>query len=97
MTADVTNTGGVGRRRGAAVRRLSRLVVERAVRDLKGFARVHLEPGETRAVAFTLRAADLAFWDVSAAGWNVEPITYEVAVGPSSRDLPLSGTFSVKD
>jgi Fibronectin type III-like domain len=44
-----------------------------------------------------LPAADLAFWDVSAAGWNVEPITYEVAVGPSSRDLPLSGTFSVKD
>jgi beta-glucosidase len=98
VTADVTNTGGVA---GDDVAQLyvgyRGSQVERAVRDLKGFARVHLEPGETRAVAFTLRAADLAFWDVSTAGWNVEPITYEVAVGPSSRDLPLSGTFSVKD
>jgi len=98
VTADVTNTGGVA---GDEVAQLyvgyRGSQVERAPRDLKGFARVHLEPGETRAVAFTLRAADLAFWYVSAAGWNVEPITYEVAVGPSSRDLPLSGTFSVKD
>ena len=98
VTADVTNTGGVA---GDEVAQLyvgyAGSQVERAVRDLKGFARVHLEPGETRAVAFTLRAADLAFWDVSAAGWTVEPITYEVAVGSSSRDLPLSGTFSVKD
>jgi beta-glucosidase len=98
VTADVTNTGGVA---GDEVAQLyisyrgSR--VERAVRDLRGFARVHLDPGETRAVAFTLRASDLAFWDVATGGWSVEPITYEVAVGSSSRDLPLSGTFTVKD
>jgi beta-glucosidase len=98
VTADVTNTGGVA---GDEVAQLyvsyrgSR--VDRAPRDLKGFTRIHLEPGETRSVAFALRAPDLAFWDVSTGGWSVEPITYEVAVGSSSRDLPLSGTFTVKD
>ena len=53
VTADVTNTGGVA---GDEVAQLyvgyRGSQVERAVRDLKGFARVHLEPGETRAVAF---------------------------------------------
>jgi beta-glucosidase len=98
VTADVTNTGRVA---GDEVAQLyvgyhgSR--VDHAVRDLKGFVRVHLEPGETRAVAFTLRAADLAFWDVAAGGWTVEPIAYQVEVGPSSRDLPLSGTFTVEN
>jgi len=98
VTADVTNTGDVA---GDEVAQLyvgyhgSR--VERAVRDLKGFARVHLEPGETRAVTFTVRAADLAFWDVATGGWTVEPIEYQVEVGSSSRDLPLAGTFRVTE
>jgi beta-glucosidase len=98
VTADVTNTGDVA---GDEVAQLyvgyhgSR--VERAVRDLKGFARVHLEPGETRAVTFTVRAGDLAFWDVATGGWTVEPIEYQVEVGSSSRDLPLAGTFRVTE
>jgi beta-glucosidase len=98
VTADVTNTGDVA---GDEVAQLyvgyhgSR--VERAVRDLKGFARVHLEPGETRAATFTVRAADLAFWDVATGGWTVEPIEYQVEVGSSSRDLQLAGTFRVTE
>jgi len=61
VTADVTNTGPVA---GDEVAQLyvgyrgSR--VDRAVRDLKAFARVHLEPGETRTVPFEVRAPDLA-------------------------------------
>ncbi len=69
--------------------------VERAVNDLKAFARVHLEPGETRTVVFEVRAADLAFWDTRAGDWDVEPITYLVRVGRSSRDLPLAGPVTV--
>jgi beta-glucosidase len=96
VTADITNTGTLA---GDEVAQLyvgyegSR--VDRAPNDLKGFARVHLEPGETRSVAFDLRAADLAFWDTSAGAWEVEPITYDVRVGASSRDLPLTGSFAV--
>ncbi len=98
VTADVTNTGSVA---GDEIAQLyvgyegSR--VDRAVNDLKAFARVHLEPGETQTVAFDVRARDLAFWDVTAGAWEVEPITYDVRVGPSSRDLPLTGSFAVTD
>ena len=69
--------------------------VDRAVRDLKAFARVHLEAGETRTVPFEVRAPDLAFWDAGAGALVVEPIAYTVEVGPSSRDLPLAGAFAV--
>jgi beta-glucosidase len=69
--------------------------VDRAVRDLKGFARVHLEPGETKAVTFDVRAVDLAFWDAAAGAWSLEPIRYGIHVGPSSRDLPLEGAVTV--
>jgi len=96
VTAEVTNTGPVA---GDEVAQLyvgytgSR--VARAVRDLKAFARVHLEPGETRTVPFEVRAPDLAYWDAGAAAFVVEPIAYTVEVGPSSRDLPLAGAFAV--
>ncbi|HUE29606.1 MAG TPA: glycoside hydrolase family 3 C-terminal domain-containing protein, partial [Verrucomicrobiae bacterium] len=96
VTADVTNTGPVA---GDEVAQLyvgyagSR--VARAVRDLKAFARVHLEPGETRTVPFEVRARDLAYWDAGAGAFVVEPIAYTVEVGPSSRDLPLAGAFAV--
>jgi beta-glucosidase len=96
VTADVTNTGSVA---GDEVVELyvtyAGSAVDRAVRDLKAFARVHLEPGETRTVPLEVRAADLAYWDVGGGRWAVEPITYGVQVGPSSSDLPLAGSFSV--
>jgi beta-glucosidase len=96
VTADVTNTGAVA---GDEIAELyvgyEGSSVDRAVSDLKGFARVHLEPGETRTVAFDVRAADLAFWNTAAGAWEVEPITYDVRVGPSSRDLPLTGSFAI--
>ncbi len=96
VTADVTNTGAVP---GDEVAQLyvgyQGSQVDRAVSDLKGFVRVHLEPGETRTVLFDVRAADLAFWNTAAGAWEVEPITYDVRVGSSSRDLPLVGSFAI--
>ena len=47
--------------------------------------------------AIELRAADLAFYDSAASRWQVEPITYTVHVGPSSRDLPLNASFNVSN
>ncbi|HLK11975.1 MAG TPA: glycoside hydrolase family 3 C-terminal domain-containing protein [Candidatus Binatia bacterium] len=96
VTADVTNTGAVG---GDEIAQLyvsyegSR--VDRAVKDLEGFARAHLAPGETQTVAFDVRAQDLAFWDSAAGAFTVEPITYVVRVGPSSDALPLEGSFVI--
>jgi beta-glucosidase len=93
---DVSNTGAVG---GEEVVQLyvscegSR--VDRPVKVLKGFQKVHCEPGETKRVLFDLRAEDLAFYDVEAGGWEVESISYRVHLGPSSRTLPVSATFTV--
>jgi beta-glucosidase len=96
VTADVTNTGAVT---GAEVAQLyvgyQGSAVDRAVNDLKGFTRVQLAPGETKTVVFDLRAADLAYWDTTTDGWLLEPITYALRVGSSSRDLPLEGAVTV--
>jgi beta-glucosidase len=71
--------------------------VERPLKELKGFARVNLDPGETRRVVFALTAAQLAYYDEQRASWIVEPITHTVYVGPSSRteDL-LSAQFRIR-
>jgi beta-glucosidase len=96
ITARVTN---IGARRGIEVPQLyvgaQGSAVQRALRELKGLARIDLQPGESQRVAFDVRAADLAYWDTAGGGWRVEPLTYRVDVGSSSRDLPLHGSFAV--
>jgi beta-glucosidase len=63
--------------------------VERHVKDLKGFARVDLEPGETQTVHITVDARSLAYYDVESRDWIVEPIVYKVLVGSSSASGDL--------
>lgn len=96
LSVDVTNTGA---RSGDEIVQLyigyEGSSVERAPKDLRGFARVHLEPDETKALLLDLKARDLAYYDTSTGAWRVEPITYQVYVGTSSRDLPLQATFRV--
>ena len=85
-TVAVTNTGPVA---GDDVVQLyvaargSR--VERAPRELKAFARVSLAPGETKTVALTVPAADLAYYD-EARGWTAEPVEYEAIVARHAED-----------
>jgi beta-glucosidase len=96
VTADITNTGG---RAGDEIVQLyvsyEGTRVDRPVRDLKAFTTVHLQPGETKTAAFAVPLQELAFYDVDAAAWVVETITYTVHVGSSSRDLPLNASFAV--
>jgi beta-glucosidase len=63
--------------------------VDRPVKDLKGFVKIALEPGETRTAAFELKPEDLACYNVGRGGWEVEDIEYVVYVGPSSNDKKL--------
>jgi len=70
--------------------------VERPRRQLAAFARVHLEAGETRRVPLEIAARDIAYYDVAQAEFVLEPITYVVQVGGSSRDLPLEARFRVR-
>ncbi len=89
VSARVTNTG---RRPGAHVVQLylgrtgdSR--VPRAVRELRGFARIVLDPGQSERVELPLTRRDLSYWDVVSHDWLVEPGRWEISVGASSRDL----------
>jgi beta-glucosidase len=96
-TVDVTNSGAVA---GDEVVQLyvgcQGTAVPRAPRNLEGFTRVHLGPGETKSVSLTVRAKDLAYYDVSASAWKVEAAKYTVSMGSSSRDLPVSAEFDVQ-
>ena len=68
--------------------------VTRPVKQLEGFQRVSLGPGETRRVTFTLTPHALGFWD-AAMHYTVEPGQFRVFVGPSSAE-GLEGTFEVR-
>jgi beta-glucosidase len=69
--------------------------VARPVEELHGFQRIHLNPGESREVAFTLAARDLRFLDRDLR-WVVEPGTIRVLVGGSSKDIRLRGDLTVR-
>ncbi len=69
--------------------------VARPVRELKAFAKVALEPGESRTLGFTLTERDLSYWSTRAQGWALEPGAFEIAVGASSRDVRLTATVEV--
>lgn len=70
--------------------------VVRPVKELRGFQRISLEPGEKRTVTFAVPAAKLAFWDEKMHAFLVEPGDFEVMVGASSEDIRARGTFSVE-
>ena len=95
-SVDVTNTGSVT---GAEVVQLyvtyPGSAVERADRELKGFAKVSLQPGASQTVEIAVPVNDLAYYDVAESAWALEGLDNAVHVGTSSRDLPLSTTLTV--
>ena len=68
----------------------------RPIKALRGFRRIHLEPGASQSVSFTLAAKDLAFWDTTRHAWHVEAGVFDVAVGASSTDLRAQGSLTVQ-
>jgi beta-glucosidase len=64
--------------------------------QLKHFAKIPLQPGQTAHVRFDLDVKSLACWDDDLYNWTILPGTYQVVVGSSSRNTPLQGTFEVK-
>jgi beta-glucosidase len=97
VSVDVTNTG---KRAGEEVVQLyvgfegSR--VDRPVKLLRAFDKVALAPGETKSVPLSVEVRDLAWYNADTQAWEIEPMTYSVLVGPSSRDADLlKGRFTV--
>ena len=68
----------------------------RPVRELKGFLKVALQPGESREVSFTLDKRSFAYWNKQIHDWHVETGAFIIEVGSSSRDLPLKGKVEVE-
>ena len=98
VTATVT-VKNVGDRTGKTVVQLYVRDVEsnpiRPVRELKGFEKVELRPGETKQVTFTLDKRAFAYWNQQIHDWHVETGLFEIQVGQSSRDICLTETVKV--
>ena len=92
----VTNTGDrAGREVVQAYTGLASSAVQRPERELKAFAVVSLEPGESSEIALTVRRPELAYWHVAADRWVVEGGDYTVDVAASSRDIRSTITVAV--
>ena len=70
--------------------------VEREIKSLKGFKRVNLKAGESKTISFSIDRSALAFYNVKAAKWTVEPGEFEVLIGNSSRNILLKDSFKVE-
>jgi len=96
VTCRVTNTGD---RRGKEVVQLyvgdPQASVARPPRELKAFAKLDLDPGQTTVVELALTARDLSWWSTRLHDWVLEGGEFELAVGASSRDLRLTTTLDI--
>lgn len=97
ISVDVKNTG---KRTGDEVVQLYvkhlRSKVERPQKQLVGFKRIALDPGQSRTVKMVLPAKTLAYWDTSKKGFVLEKEPVQLMVGGSSDDIRLNKTIDVK-
>ncbi len=97
VSVTVTNTGAVT---GKEVVQLyvgeQNSKVRRPVRELKGFDKIELAPGESRNVTFTLDKRSFAYYETAIHDWFVESACYEISVGSSSRDIRAAAVVQVE-
>ncbi|HXA61338.1 MAG TPA: glycoside hydrolase family 3 C-terminal domain-containing protein [Streptosporangiaceae bacterium] len=94
VSATVTNTGT---RTGSDVVQLyvgDPASTGEPPKQLKGFNRLTLTAGQSQTVQFTVSSHDLAHWADSSGGWTTPSGTYQIFVGDSSRNLPLTGSIT---
>jgi beta-glucosidase len=97
VSFDVKNTG---RREGAEVAEVyvspsAPGGVQRPAKELKGFAKVSLRPGESRRVTVTLDARSFSYYDAGAHQWRADAGDYGVLVGRSSEQIELRGKLAL--
>ena len=96
VSFDVTNTGS---RAGADVAQVyvseDHPSVARPPQELKGFARVALDPGQTRHVSVPLDARSFTWYDTKAAAWHADAGSFTIHVSRSSADLQLEGKITL--
>lgn len=96
VTASITNSGEVD---GAEVAQLYLTLPSSAPpsppKQLRGFAKLKLAAGESGTATFNLRRRDISYWDSGVGQWVVPEGEFGVSVGASSRDIRLTGSFTV--
>jgi beta-glucosidase len=96
VSFDISNAGG---RIGAEVAQVyvadSGTSVSRPPKELKGFVRINLKPGETQRVQIELNPRSFAFYDTDAGVWRAPAGTYKVLVGQSSAQIELTGEVKI--
>jgi beta-glucosidase len=97
VSFDVTNTGSLA---GAEVTQVyigdHHAHVPRPVKELKGFSKVYLNPGETKRVTVTLDARAFSYYDDKNHHWTAEPGEFDVLVGRSSAQIELTGKWTLQ-
>lgn len=92
VTAEISNTGQM---KGAESVQLYvgdvQSSIPRPKKELKGFAKVELEPGESKRISIALDKRSFAFYDVDAKDWIVEKGTFNILLASSARDIRLTG------
>lgn len=98
VSFDIKNSGPVA---GAEIAELyvgdSHASVPRPVKELKGFTKVMLQPGESKRITLKLDRRAFSYYDIKRKDWVIEPGTFEILVGASSEDIRLRGTFVVSN
>lgn len=98
VSFDVTDSGN---RAGADVAQVyvadDHSKLARPAKELKGFAKVSLQPGETKHVTIDLDARAFAYYDVGAKAWHITPGNFGILVGRSSEDIVLKGSANVSE
>lgn len=97
VSFDVTNTGKMA---GAEVAQLyvsdPSAKADRPERELKGFEKVNLAPGETRHITLNLDARSFSYWSDAAKKWTIDPGKFVVRVGDSSESTPLDAEIALQ-
>ncbi len=97
ITIPVSNTGSV---EGKEVVQLyigdESASVLRPLKELKGFEKISLKPGEEKAVTFTVKPDDLKFYDDKTGSWRAEPGKFKAYIGSSSADIRATVPFELK-
>jgi beta-glucosidase len=97
FTVNVRNTGN---RAGAEVVEVyvhdGHSKMDRPIHELKAFNRVELKPGEMKTVQFSLQDSAFSYWSPEKKDWMMDPGTFEIQVGASSRDIRLKAPVDAK-
>jgi beta-glucosidase len=98
VSFDITNTG---KRGGDEVAQVyvgdKHAKVPRPAKELRGFAKIHLRPGETRQVTVKLDRRAFSYYDINLKAWHIDPGEFDILVGQSVEQIKLRGKLVLKE